>query len=172
MSLLSRRSLLAGLLAGSSLAVAGCTATGLSSDGQAFPQSFSAFAVDIGPLKEKGLGPFADLIGAATLAELQRAFADRFDPRGPRLVVRLTSVFMTPFPDSGGGRRWHEGGGSGSDSLEGDTFAVGRVGEIIAQHHQLAVLAVNRSMVNPDEPGRAVALGQAYVQWLRRQLIR
>jgi hypothetical protein len=47
---------------------------------------------------------------------------------------------------------------------------VGRRGEILARHPQLAVLDVRRSSVNPDEPGRAVAVAQHYVRWLRRRL--
>ncbi len=138
---------------------------------QAFPQYFSSFGVDVSVLKAKGLGPFADLLAAATLDELQRSFADRIDPRGPRLVVRLTGVFLTPFADSGRGWRSSGDGGGGSDSLEGEALAVGRRGEILASHPQFAVLDVNRSSIDPDEQGRAVAVAQHYVRWLRRRLI-
>ncbi|WP_112662659.1 hypothetical protein [Microvirga flavescens] len=170
-SSLSRRFVLSGLAA-TSLAGAGCTTIG--SDAQNFPQAFSSFAVDVGPLKEKGLGSFADLVGDATLYELKRIFADRVDPRGPRLVVRLTSLYMTAFPGGGNGDswRWSSGGGGGSDSLEGDALAIDRKGTVIAQYHLLASRGADRGMVDPDEPGRAVALGQTYAQWLRRQLIR
>ncbi|WP_230531582.1 hypothetical protein [Microvirga roseola] len=162
----SRRSLLI------SLACAGLAGAGLlpagTADAQAFPQSFSSFAVDASVLRAKGLGSFADLVAAATLAELRRSFADRIDPRGPRLVVRLTGVFLTPFPDSGRDRWW--GGGGGTDSLEGEALAVGPRGEILARHPQLAVLDVNRSILNPDEQGRAVAVAQHWVRWLRRRI--
>ena len=134
-----------------------------------FPQAFSSFAVDVSPLKAKGLGPFADLVGQAAFDELRRSFADRVDPRGPRLVVRLTGIFLTASL-GGGGDRWWPGGGGGSDSLEGEALAVGRRNEILARHPQLAVLDVRRSSVNPDEPGRAVAVAQHYVRWLRRRL--
>lgn len=166
MSLLSRRSVLTGL------ACAGFAGalTREPAQAQAFPQYFSSFAVDVSVLKAKGLGPFADLVAAATLAELQRSFADRINPRGPRLVVRLTGIFLTPFPD-GGGRWRHGGGGGGSDSLEGEALAVGPRGEILARHPQLAVLDVRRSILDPDEQGRAAAVAQHYVRWLRRQLI-
>jgi hypothetical protein len=134
-----------------------------------FPQAFSSFAVDVSVLKAKGLGPFADLVAQATLDELRRSFADRVDPRGPRLVVRLTGIFLTTSLGGDGGR-WWGGGGGGSDSLEGEALAVGRRGEILARHPQLAVLDVRRSSVDPDEPGRAVAVAQHYVRWLRRRL--
>ncbi|NIX76312.1 hypothetical protein [Microvirga terricola] len=138
---------------------------------QVFPQTFSSFAVDVSALKEKGLGPFADLVAAATLEELTRAFADRIDRRGPRLMVRLTGIFLTPFPDGGGGDRRFQGGGGGTDSLEGEALAVGPRGEILARHPQLAVRPVNTSILTPNEPGRAVEVARFYVQWLRRQLI-
>jgi hypothetical protein len=137
-----------------------------------FPQAFSSFAVDVDILRAKGLGPFADLVGSAALDELRRSFADRVDPRGPRLVVRVTGLFLTSNPDSGGGnRRWGGGGGAGNDSLEGEALAVGPRGIILARHPQLAVLDVNKSILDPDEPGRAAAVARHYVRWLRRRLI-
>ncbi|QFU17227.1 hypothetical protein [Microvirga thermotolerans] len=168
---LSRRSLLAGI-AGVALGGAVSSARAqLFAPAQPFPQSFSSFAVDVSVLRAKGLGAFADLIAAAALDQLRASFADRLDRRGPRLVVRLTGLFLTPFPD-GGGERWrHGGGGGGTDSLDGEALAVGPKGEILARHPQLAVLAVNRSILNPDEPGRAVELARNYVLWLRRQLM-
>jgi hypothetical protein len=167
MSPLSRRSFLTGL------ACAGLAGAGAEpARAQDFPQYFSSFAVDVSVLRAKGLGPFADLLAAATLDELRRSFADRIDRRGPRLVVRLTGVFLTPFPDGGGGDNWRRGGGGGgTDSLEGEALAVGPRGEIIARHPQLAVLDVRTSILTPDEPGRAAAVAQHYVRWLRRQLI-
>jgi hypothetical protein len=167
MSPLSRRSFLTGL-AWAGLAGAGAWPA----RAQTFPQYFSSVAVDVSVLKAKGLGSFADLVAAATLDELRRSFADRIDRRGPRLVVRLTGIFLTPFPDGGGGGDdWRRSGGGSSDSLEGEALAVGPRGEIIARHPQLAVLDVRTSILTPNEPGRAAAVAQHYVRWLRRQLI-
>jgi len=165
-SLLSRRSML------KALACAGLSGAGLAlpARAQSFPQVFSSFAVDVSVLKAKGLGPFADLVGAAALDELRRSFADRVDPRGPRLVLRLTGVSLTPFPDRGGGFRWRGGGGGGHDSVEGEALAVGRRGEVLARHPMLAVLDVNTSILDPNEQGRAIAVAQHYVRWLRRQI--
>jgi hypothetical protein len=155
------------------LACAGLAGAGLlahaPAHAQSFPLGFSSFSVDVGPLKAKGLGPFADLVAQAALDELHRSFADRVDPRGPRFVLVITGIFLTPFPDGGIGWR-REGGGSGSDGMDGEALAVGRRGEILARHTQHAVLDVNKSILNPDEPGRAVALAQHYVRWLRRRL--
>lgn len=162
---LSRRNILLGVAGVSTWAIRPAPAAA-----QAFPQYFSSFAVDVSALREKGLGPFADLVAAATLEELNRAFADRIDRRGPRLVVRLTGIFLTPFPDGGGGWR-RRGGGGGTDSLEGEALAIGARGEILARHPQLAVLPVSTSILTPNEPGRAVEVARFYVQWLRRQLL-
>ena len=59
---------------------------------------------------------------------------------------------------------------AGHDSVEGEALAVGRRGEILAQHPQLAVLDVDTSILTPNEQGRAVAVAQHYVRWLRRQI--
>jgi hypothetical protein len=154
------------------LACAGLAGAGfaMSAHAQSFPQAFSSFTVDVSVLKAKGLGPFADLVGAAALDELRRSFADRIDPRGPRLVLRLTTVFLTSSPDGGRGHWRRGGGGGGHDSVEGEALAVGRRGEILAQHPMLAVLDVNTSPLTPNEQGRAVAVAQHYVRWLRRQI--
>jgi len=164
--MLSRRSFLAGL------ACAGLAGVGARPvQAQAFPQGFSSFAVDVDALRAKGFGPFADIVGSAALDELRRSFADRVDPRGPQLVVRVTSLFLTSNPDRGGGnRRWGGDGGGGSDSLEGEALAVGPRGVVLARHPQLAVLDVNKSILDPDEPGRAAAVARHYVRWLRRRL--
>jgi hypothetical protein len=164
----SRRSFL------TKLACAGLAGVGLlphaSAQAQAFPQAFSSFSVDVGPLKAKGLGPFADLVAQAALDELHRSFADRTDPRGPRFVLVITGIFLTPFPDGGVGWRREGGGGGGSDGMDGEALAVGRRGEILARHPQHATLQADRSITNPDEQGRAVAMARNYVLWLRRRL--
>jgi hypothetical protein len=164
----SRRTFIAGL---AGLAAVACLPHAAQAQAQAFPQFFSSFAVDVTVLKGRGLGPFADLVAAATLDELRRSFSDRVDPRGPRLVVRITGITLTAFPDAGSGWRWG-GSGGGTDSLEGEALAIGPRGEVIARHPQLAVLDVRTSAVNPDEQGRAVAVAQHYVRWLRRSLVR
>jgi hypothetical protein len=163
---LSRRSLL------KTLACAGLAGAGfaLPAQAQSFPQAFSSFSVDVSVLKAKGLGPYADLVGSVALDELRRSFADRTDPRGPRLVVRLTSVTLTAFPGGGGGPRWRGGGGGGHDAVEGEALAVGRRGEILARHPMLAVLDAHASTVSPNEQLRTVAVTQHWVRWLRRQV--
>ena len=92
MSALSRRTLLAAALAvfAASAAPAFAQAT-----------AFSSVAVDVSRLRAIGAGPAASLVQAAMTDELQRVFADRIVGRGPRLVVRVTALFITAFP---GGR--------------------------------------------------------------------
>ena len=91
---------------------------------------------------------------------------------GPRLIVRITEVDLTAFPDGGGEHWWGGGkGGGGTDSVNGEALAIGPRGELIARHPQLAVLDVRTSAVTPNEQGRAVAVAQHYVRWLRRELI-
>jgi hypothetical protein len=166
MSPLSRRSLL------KALACAGIAGAGFALPAQAqnFPQAFSSFSVDVSVLRAKGLGSYADFVGAVALDELRRSFADRTHPQGPRLVLRLTSVTLTAFPGGGGGFRWRGGGGGGHDAVEGEALAVGRRGEILARHPMLAVLDAHASSVDPNEQRRTVAVTQHYVRWLRRQL--
>lgn len=164
----SRRSFLTSLVC-ACLTGAGLVAP-VSAQAQAFPQGFSSFSVDVSPLKAKGLGPFADLVGQAALDELRRSFADRVDPRGPRFVLVITGIFLTPFPD-GGGDHWRRGGGGGgSDGMDGEALAVGPKGQILARHPQHAARDPDTSSLNPDEQGRAAALAQHYVWWLRRRL--
>ena len=164
MSPLSRRSLL------KALACAGLAGAGfaLPAQAQSFPQAFSSFAVDVSVLKAKGLGPYADFVGDVALDEVRRSFADRIDPQGPRLVVRLTSVTLTAFPGGSGGPTWR--GGGGHDAVEGAALAVGRRGEVFAQHPMLAVLDAHASATTPNEQGRTIAVTQHWVRWLRRQI--
>ncbi|MGO4386386.1 twin-arginine translocation signal domain-containing protein [Microvirga sp. 2YAF29] len=156
------------------LACAGLAGAGLlayaPAQAQGFPQAFSAFSVDVSALKAKGLGPFADLVAQAALDELHRSFADRVDPRGPRFVLVITGIFLTPFPDGAVGWRREGGGGGGSDGMDGEALAVGRNGEILARHPQHATLQADRSIRDPDELGRAAAMARNYVLWLRRRL--
>jgi len=166
---LSRRSFLTNL-ACTGLAGAGLLAHA-PAQAQAFPQYFSSFSVDVSPLKAKGLGPFADLVGQAALDQLRRSFADRLDPRGPRFVLVITGIFLTSSPDNGSGWRRHGGGGGGgSDGMDGEALAVGPRGQILARHPQHAARDPDTSILNPDEQGRAVAMAQHYVWWLRRRL--
>ena len=123
-------------------------------------------------LKAKGLGPFADLVAAATLHELGRSFADRVDPRGPRLIVRVTEVDLTSIPDGGGGDRWR-GGRREAAPIRSTVkrWRSDRAAKSSPGIHSWPCSTVNTSAINPNEQGRAIAVAQHYVRWLRRELI-
>lgn len=155
MSALSRRTLLAAMAAlGSSAAPAFAQAT-----------AFSSITVDVSHLRAIGVGPAANLVEAAMTDELRRVFADRIGGRGPRLVVRVTGLFITAFP---GGRPESNGA---TDSIDGEALVVGPRGEILAAYPQFAALAASGSTLDVEnERRRVVAVSRYYAQWLRRKV--
>jgi hypothetical protein len=184
MSPMSRRSLLFGLAAGTTvwplLASTGSAQAGPLPPDAAAALRLSRLAVDVAPLRALGLGVNADILGAALAAGLRRSFADRLVPgdrRAPVLLVRLSGVLLsTNF--SGGGdnssRRPHEGGGS-SDYLEGVGLIVDGRGGVIASYPMLSALAAGSSGAAWYDPQlqqrRMVALAGNYAQWMRRTII-
>lgn len=156
MSALTRRSLLAGLAA----LVPGSAAPAL-----AQTVVFSSVGVDVRRLHAIGAGGPAELLRAAMTDELRRVFADRIGGRGPVLVVRVHSMFITGFPGSGP----REAGAT--DSIDGEALVVGPRGEILAAYPQFAALAAHGTTRDLDnEPRRVVALSRYYAQWLRRKI--
>jgi hypothetical protein len=138
----------------------------------AAPLTFSAVVVDVTHLREIGLGLFADIIQAAMTDELRRAFADRMNRSGPRLVVVVTGLFLASLPDGGAGY-FREGSSRTPDSIDGEALVVGSRGEILArfpQHNNL--IATVASWQDPlNEQKRAAAVARNYAQWLRRYTI-
>ena len=162
---LSRRAFLLGSAAG---------ALALASPALAqFPsgQRFSSVTVDVASLHARGHGPYAEFVRQAVLAETRHAFADRLGGRGPRLVVRITGIYLASY--SGGGGRFG-GGSSHTDTLEGEALLVGPRGEILARHPQLS--ATSAASGGPwwdpvgSEHRRVTNLAQHYAGWLRRSL--
>ena len=167
MSSISRRSLLLGSAATAAMALAG---PALAQYAPAAPQRFSSVAVDVDRLHALGLGPYAEFLRSALLAETRRAFADRLGGSGPRLVVRITGIYLASY--SGGGGRF---GGSAqhTDSLEGEALIVGPRGEILARIPQLSATsaASGGAWYDPrSEQRRTVNLAQHYAAWLRRRI--
>jgi hypothetical protein len=122
------------------------------------------------PLHARGLGPYAEFIRAALLAETRRAFADRIGRGGPRLVVRVTGVQLSSY-GGGGGDRY--GGSINSDYLEGEALVVGARGEILARYPQLSATPAGSAAFWNDPQGerkRTLYLAQHYASWLRRTI--
>jgi len=134
------------------------------------PQRFSSVAVDVQRLHQLGLGPYAEFIRSALLAETRRAFADRLGGPGPRLVVRITGIYLSAFSGGGGGRY---GSSQHTDYLDGEALIVGRGGEVLARYPQLSTTPAGSSgaWYDPDsERRRAIYLAQHYASWLRRTI--
>jgi hypothetical protein len=97
--------------------------------------------------------------------ELRRVFADRIGGRGPRLVVRVTVLFLTMLPERGGPQG---GRGTATDSIEGEALIVGPRGEVLARYPQNAALVPTAAWYDPlNEQKRTVAVARFYAQWLR-----
>jgi hypothetical protein len=135
---------------------------------------FSSVSVDVSHLRALGSGPFADIVQGAMTDELRRVFADRIGGRGPRLVVRVTGLYLTTLPD-GGGHTFRSGGGGGgnvTDSMDGEALVVGARGEILARYPQHNNLHPQGAWYDPlNEQKRADAVARNYAQWLRRHTV-
>ena len=135
----------------------------------AAPLRFSSVSVDVSRLQALGLGPFADLLAAATLAEARRTFADRLGGPGPRLVIRLTGLSLNSY--AGGESFRGRGGGVSSDYLEGEALVVGPGGQILARYPQLSAVPASSggAWYTPgNEERRAVYIARHFAAWLRR----
>ena len=160
MRALSRRALLAAAL----------IPTALRAQGSKDPLAFSAISVDVSHLRAIGSGPFADIVQAAMTDELRRSFADRMAARGPRLVVRVTGLFLVTLPQGGG--RFFQGSGGATDSIDGEALVVGPRGEILARYPQHNNLHPQGPWYDPlNERKRADAVARNYAQWLRRYTV-
>jgi hypothetical protein len=166
----SRRSFLLGLA--TSLAATPALAQFAAPAG--FPAQFSSVVVDVRPLQARQLGAYAEFVRQALTAELQRAFADRLGGPGPRLVVVVSGISLSPY--AGGtslGRGRFGGGGGDNDYLEGEALLVGARGEVLARRPQLSVTPSSSGGAWYDplsEQKRTAVLAQHYAQWLRRQI--
>jgi hypothetical protein len=169
MSIVSRRSFLLGSAALAGAAFAGPSLAQVAP--AAAPQRFSGVAVDVERLHALGLGAYAEFVRSAVLAETRRAFADRIGGPGPRLVVRITGIYLASYSGGSGGR--FGGGTSHTDNLDGEALIVGSRGEVLARYPQLSATsaASGGAWYDPaSEQRRVHNLAQHYAGWLRRRI--
>ena len=138
------------------------------------PARFSSVSVDVGPLRARGLGAYAEFLRQTLTSELQCAFADRLGGPGPALVVRITGVTLNMYAGSSGFGRGHSlGSGGDNDYLDGEALIVGPRGAVLARYPQLSVLPASSGGAWYDplsEQRRTSALAHHYAAWLRRTL--
>lgn len=139
--------------------------------GQDGARRYGSIAVDVDPLRARGLGPFAEALRDDLLAAMRAAFADRMGP-GPRLVVRISGVSLNAYA-GGDSRSRGWGSGGNNDYLEGEALVVGPGGAVLQRHPQLSVTPASSGGAWYDpasERRRLAALAQHYAGWLRRAL--
>ncbi len=133
---------------------------------------YASVSVDVGPLRARGLGSYAELVRATMQAELSAAFADRLGGGGPRLVVRIDAVSMRDYV-GGESSRFGGSGGASNDYLEGEAMVIGRRGEVLLRRPQLSALPASSggAWYLPDnENRRLAAISRHFAAWLRRGL--
>jgi hypothetical protein len=158
---MNRRELILGLAA----MAASLPAASILGSGFALAQTarFGSIVVDTKPLEARGGRGAAAILRPQLQASLQREFAGGIGRGGPELIVRIHTVYLSPFAGDSGGRR----GVSGSDYLEGEVQA-GRV--------RLPLFATqNPSMYGawylPDSEARRLrALAVQFAHWVRRKV--
>jgi hypothetical protein len=127
--------------------------------------------VDVTPLRQRGLGPYAGFVQANLQASLTRAFAARGLP-GTAMIVRVDAVHLSAFYGSRGGasHRFGGGGTGENDYMEGEALVMSG-SRVVLRHPQLAVLPASGAWNAPDnEQRRTAALCDAYAQWLARSV--
>jgi hypothetical protein len=135
----------------------------------AFAQAttFRAVGVDIGPLKSRGLGPYADFVGERLQAAMAASFAGRIDRRASQtLVARVDTVLLAP--DMGE----FDAFGSPSDYMQGELLIMS--GRALASRQPLVVsrsAALNRNIgLGDTERVRTAALASLFAAWAVRQV--
>ena len=133
--------------------------------------SVSAIEIDVGPLRARGVGVFADLLRDSLRAELQARFTIAGD--APRLQVTLDSFFLNASTsidqdDSFGGRF----APAPLDNLTGEARLIGRDGRIIDSYRFTANSPATKASHRPSpqrEQIRARALTQVFAGWVARR---
>lgn len=140
-------------------------------------QASSGIEVDVSRLRALGLGPVAEVIGAAVADALRAEAGER--GYGGRLVVRLTALSLNAYAGSNSGGGGGFGGGSGGsgadyDYLEGEILVVGPRGEILSQRPQLSAVPASSGgayYLPGAEKRRVIAVAQHFAAWARRSTL-
>jgi hypothetical protein len=133
----------------------------------------SALSIDVSPLRDKGLGPYADRVGTLVLRAASGQFAVQPGSNAPRVVLSITQVQLAAAP-AGTTSDSLYGGGSGVDArdyIEGNVMLVsGR--DIVTQSRIVTGLAVdNVGWMQPGYDDRRLAnLADVFAQWARVRL--
>ncbi|MCC5976464.1 MAG: hypothetical protein JJU21_00235 [Salinarimonas sp.] len=132
----------------------------------------SAIEIDVGPLRARGVGVFADLLHDSLRAELQSRYAIAAD--APRLQVTLNSFFL----NSSTSLDNNSGGSFGMslqpplDDLGGEARLVGRDGRVIDSYRLRANNPATTGSHRPSperEQIRARALTEVFAGWVARR---
>ncbi|WP_372423177.1 hypothetical protein [Salinarimonas chemoclinalis] len=133
--------------------------------------------VDVSPLREKGVGDYADLLRTSLERALEDRFAGRLGAGGSRLTVVLERFELRGWgsgeSDDGPFGFGMPGGGSlAADELAG-VATLSEGGRVLAREPLRVALPPGQSgpWHTPDfEQRRAVALAESFAGWLARRL--
>jgi hypothetical protein len=145
--------------------------------GEAAALRLRSVRVDAGPLRARGLAPWADQVRAAMQPELETLFAARLAPgdrQADTLVARVDSISLASWAGGGGGDRWFGGGGSDTDYMEGYALVIGANGAERARYHILLALPASSAgaWYRPDIDNRRIAgLARTFAGWAHRRVI-
>lgn len=131
----------------------------------------SAIEIDVGPLRARGVGVFADLLADSLRAELQARYTIAAD--APRLHVTLNSFFLNS--STSVDHRDDSFGGFAQpplDNLGGEARLIGRDGRVIDSYRLLTNNPATTASHRPSperEQIRARALTEVFAGWVARR---
>lgn len=138
--------------------------------GRAQPAAtFSAVAVDVGPLVALGDGGARLYLQPALLEAMREVFADRITGGrgGPILTARITSIYLAPYD----GQQTTDAFG-GNDNIEGDGIVSSR-GQVLSTTHILTELPPTYSgalVTQSLDQIRYRSIAHQFAYWLRREM--
>ncbi|SDR63937.1 hypothetical protein SAMN05519103_09203 [Rhizobiales bacterium GAS113] len=151
------------LIVGIALGAAAWAATG-AAEARLIARAGSIY-VDVTPLREQGLGGYAEIVRGDLTQALQAEYAGRLRP-GERLVALVRSLSLN---DDGGGQTLS----STNDYLDGVVTLFGPNGQVLATQKILTVSPTSAGgawYVPGAEQRRTGALAQSFASWARRYI--